>query len=392
MSFMSLKFSEDHAFISPDALEIAQRLRDLKPYQPGKPIEEVKREFGITGEIVKLASNENPLGPSPAALQALSEALPRLALYPDGGCHDLRHAVAESLHVSPEMLIFGNGSDEIIHLLGLTFLEAGDEMVIGDPTFVLYEAAATLAGARSVKIPLTRPGLVHDLDAMADAVTEKTRLVFVANPHNPTGTIVEDRAAIDRLLARLPSRAILVLDEAYAEYVYHRPNFPKALDYIHAGAPVIGLRTFSKMYGLAGLRVGFGVADAKLIALMNQARSPFNVNLAAQVAAMAAITDSAFVKKSLQTNTDGLAQFYAGFERLGLPYIPSFANFVLVDTRQPCREVFIALLKKGVIVRTGDVFGLPTFLRVTVGTAAQNERFLRSLEEVLATFSRGTSA
>jgi histidinol-phosphate aminotransferase len=392
MSFISQKFDENLSTISPEALEIAKRLRDLKPYQPGKPIEEVKREYGITGEIVKLASNENPLGPSPAALQALSDTLPRLALYPDGGCHDLRLAVAESLDVSPDMLIFGNGSDEIIHLLGLTFLAEGDEIVIGDPTFVLYEAAATLAGAKSVKVPLTRPGLVHDLDAMADAVTEKTRLVFVANPHNPTGTIVEDRDAINRLLARLPSRALLVLDEAYAEYVYHRPNFPKALDYVRAGAPVIGLRTFSKMYGLAGLRVGFGVADAKLIALMNQARSPFNVNLAAQVAATAAVTDSSFVEKSLQTNNDGLAQLYAGFKRMGLPYVPSFANFVLVDTKQPCREVFTALLKQGVIVRTGDVFGLPTFLRVTVGTAAQNERFLNSLENVLATLSAGTGS
>lgn len=392
MSFMSQKFSEGHFALSPDALEVAQRLRDLKPYQPGKPIEEVKREFGITGDIIKLASNENPLGPSPAAIRALTETLPRLALYPDGGCHDLRLAVAENLGVSPDMLIFGNGSDEIIHLLGLTFLEDGDDMVIGDPTFVLYEAAATLAGAKSVKVPLTLPGLVHDLDAMTDAVTAKTRLVFVANPHNPTGTIVEDRDAIDRLLARLPSRAMLVLDEAYAEYVYHRPNFPRALDYIRAGAPVIGLRTFSKMYGLAGLRVGFGVADPKLIALMNQARSPFNVNLAAQVAATAAITDTAFVDRSLQTNTDGLARLYAGFERMGLPYIPSFANFVLVNTKQPCREVFTALLKQGVIVRTGDVFGLPTFLRVTVGTPAQNERFLMSLENVLAMLPGGTTA
>ncbi|MBC8137450.1 MAG: histidinol-phosphate transaminase [Fibrella sp.] len=390
MSFISQKFSENLPLLSPDALEIAQRLRDLKPYQPGKPIEEVKREFGITGEIVKLASNENPLGPSPAALQSLSDALPRLALYPDGGCHDLRLAVADELQVSPDMLVFGNGSDEIIHLLGLTFLEDGDEIVIGDPTFVLYEAAATLAGAKSVKVPLTRPELVHDLDAMADAVTAKTRLVFVANPHNPTGTVVEDKAAINRLLARLPSRAMLVLDEAYAEYVYHRPQFPKALDYIREGAPVIGLRTFSKMYGLAGLRVGFGVADSQVIALMNQARSPFNVNLAAQIAATSAITDTAFVEKSLRTNTDGLNQFYAGFERMGLPYIPSFANFVLVDTKQPCREVFTALLKQGVIVRTGDVFGLPTFLRVTVGTATQNDRFLKSLEDVLMTLSAGT--
>ena len=373
--------------LSPEALEIADRLTALKPYQPGKPIEEVKREYGITGEIVKLASNENPLGVSPAARAALADALPRLALYPDGGCHDLRLAVAAHLDIAPDRLVFGNGSDEIIHLLGLTFLQPGDEIVIGDPTFVLYEAAATLAGAKSVKVPLTRPGLVHDVAAMTDAITERTRLVIIANPHNPTGTIVEDTAALYRLMERLPKRALLVLDEAYAEYVYHRPGFPKALDFIKAGAPVIGLRTFSKMYGLAGLRVGYGVADARLIAAMNQARSPFNVNLAAQIAAAAAINDESFVQESRATNEAGLKQFYAAFEAMGLLYVPSFANFVLVDTRQPCRAVFTELLKRGVIVRTGDVFGLPTFLRVTVGTPAQNERFSSALRDVLGTMA-----
>lgn len=373
--------------LSPEAARIAARLTALKPYQPGKPIEDVRREYGITGEIVKLASNENPLGVSPAALLALADVLPRLALYPDGGCRDLRGAVATHLDVAPDMLVFGNGSDEIIHLLGLTFLEPGDELVIGDPTFVLYEAAAILAGASVVKVPLTRPGLVHDVDAMTAAITDKTRLVIIANPHNPTGTIVENTAALYRLMERLPPRALLVLDEAYAEYVYHRPTFPKALDFVKAGAPVIGMRTFSKMYGLAGLRVGYGVADATLIAAMNQARSPFNVNLAAQVAATAAIDDHAFVEKSRATNEAGLAQFYAAFEAMGLPYILSFANFVLVDTKQPCRDVFHALLRRGVIVRTGDVFGLPTFLRVTVGTPAQNERFLDALREVLGTMA-----
>lgn len=383
MSVLSERLAEKLPLLSPDALRIADRLTALKPYQPGKPIEEVKRELGITGEIVKLASNENPLGPSPLALAAVADALPRLALYPDGGCRDLRLSVAAALDVTPGMLVFGNGSDEIIHLLGLTFLEPGDELVIGDPTFVLYEASATLAGAVSVKVPLTRPGLVHDVDAMTAAITDRTRLVIIANPHNPTGTIVEDRAAIDRLLNRLPPRALLVLDEAYGEYVYDRPGFPAALDYIRAGAPVIGLRTFSKMYGLAGLRVGFGVGDAKLITLLNQARSPFNVNLAAQAAGAAAINDHKFVERSRETNESGLRQFYAAFDTMGLPYIPSHANFVLVDTKRPCRDVYNALLRQGVIVRTGDIFGLPTFLRVTVGTAAQNARFLESLANIL---------
>ena len=360
---------------------ISSRITALKPYHPGKPIEEVKRELGLTGEIVKLASNENPLGPSPRALAALRDALPGLALYPDGGCHDLRAAVAARLGVPGDWLVFGNGSDEVIHLIGLTFLQPGDEVVVGEPTFVLYEAAATLNGARAVKVPLTRPGLVHDTEAMADAFSDRTRLVFIANPHNPTGTVVS-RRDVDALLERLPPRALLVLDEAYVEYV-DAPDFPHALDYIRAGAPVVGLRTFSKMYGLAGLRVGYGVADPEIIRLLNQPRSPFNVNLAAQIAATAAVEDDAFVAETRRVNADGMRALTDAFARLDLPCIPSQANFLLVDTRRPCRPVFDALLRRGVIVRTGDIFGLPTWLRVTVGTPAQNARFLEALGAIL---------
>jgi histidinol-phosphate aminotransferase len=362
--------------------DVTRRVRDLKPYQPGKPIDEVRREMGLTGEIVKLASNENPLGPSPRALDALRDTLPKAALYPDGGCHDLRAAVSQKLGVSGDHLIFGNGSDEVITLLGQTFLEAGDEVVIGDPTFVLYEAAALVNGARAIKVPLTRPGLVHDTERMADAFGGRTRLVFIANPHNPTGTIVT-RTAVDALLARLPARALLVLDEAYGEYV-DLPDYPRALDYVRDGAPVVGLRTFSKMFGLAGLRVGYGIAHPDLIRLLNQPRSPFNVNLLAQAAATAAINDDAFVAHARRTNDEGLRTLGAAFDRLGLPHTPSHANFVLVDVRRPCRPVFDALLRRGVIVRTGDVFGLPTHLRVTVGTPAQNARFIEALEAVLA--------
>lgn len=371
-----------NAALAEISRDIADRVLALKPYQPGKPIEEVKRELGITGEIIKLASNENPLGPSPAGLRALLEATAKLAQYPDGGCHDLRAAVAAKLGVSGEMLIFGNGSDEIIHLLGLTFLNEGDEVVVGDPTFVLYEAAATLAGAKTVKVPLSKPDYDHDAHAMADAFTDKTRLVFVANPHNPTGSVI-GRREVEHLISRLPCRAVLVLDEAYGEYMYGEPNFPAALDYIRAGAPVIGLRTFSKMYGLAGLRVGYGVAAPELIRLMNQPRSPFNVNLAAQAAAAAAINDDDFVATGKQMNADGLAQLTTGFDRLGLSWIPSRANFVMVDVQRPCRAVFDALLRRGVIIRTGDVFGMATFLRVTIGTSDQNDRFLTELEAVL---------
>jgi histidinol-phosphate aminotransferase len=362
---------------------IDQRILNLKPYQPGKPIEEVKRELGITGEVVKLASNENPLGPSPAALAALRDILPTLSLYPDGGCHALRNAVATKWNIPGDWLIFGNGSDEVIHLLGLTFLMPDDDIVVGDPTFVLYESAATLAGARTVKVPLTAGDYRHDVEAMADAFSERTRLVFVANPHNPTGSLI-GRREVEYLLSRLPSRALLVLDEAYGEYVDDDPDFPTALNYIRDGAPVISLRTFSKMYGLAGLRVGYGIAQPEIIRLMNQPRSPFNVNLAGQVAATAAINDDACVAAGRKANAEGLAQLTAAFEQMGFTYIPSRANFIVVDVRRPCRPVFDALLRQGVIVRVG-FDRLSTHLRVTVGTAAQNERFLEALAAVLPT-------
>jgi histidinol-phosphate aminotransferase len=321
---------------------ISERITALKPYQPGKPIDEVKRELGISGEIIKLASNENPLGPSPQALAALRDALPRVSQYPDGGCHDLRAALAERLGIP------------------------GDHLV-----------------ARPVKVPLTRPGLVHDTGAMADAFdAQRTRLVFIANPHNPTGTVVT-RTQVDALLDRLPGRALLVLDEAYGEYV-DAPEYPRAIDYVRDGAPVVGLRTFSKMYGLAGLRVGYGIAAPEVIRLLNQARSPFNVNLTAQIAATAALGDESFVDETRRVNAEGMRTLEAAFERQGLPFVPSHANFLLVDVGRPCRPIFGALLRRGVIVRTGDVFGLDTWLRVTVGTPEQNARFLEALGEVLA--------
>jgi len=365
-----------------DRYQVGGHVTALKPYQPGKPIEEVKRELGIEGEIVKLASNENPLGPSPAAMERLATALGSMHLYPDGACHDLRHAVATKLGVAPDMLVFGNGSDEIIHLLGLTFLEPGDEVVTGEPTFVLYEAAATLAGARRIGVPLTPGSLRHDTEAMVERFSPRTRLVFVANPHNPTGSVI-GRDDVDRLLENLPERAWLVLDEAYVDYVEGDSEFPFALDYIRQGAPVIGLRTFSKLYGLAGLRVGYGVANPRAIDLLSQARSPFNVNLAAQLAALGAVGDDDFAQRSRSANAAGLEQLAAGFDRLGLGWVPSRANFIMIDTARPCRAVFQKLLERGVIVRTGDIFGLPTMLRVTVGTPAQNERFLVTLTEVL---------
>jgi histidinol-phosphate aminotransferase len=362
-----------------DRQHVSPRVSALRPYSPGKPIEDVKRELGITGEIVKLASNENPLGPCPSSIQAVQNRLMSTHMYPDAACIDLANVIATKLGVDTNHLLFGNGSDECIHLLGLTFLEEGDEVVTGQPTFVLYEAAATLAGAKRIGVALTEGDLRHDAKAMVAAFTEKTRLVIIANPHNPTGSIIT-KSDVDYILEHLPSRAYLVLDEAYVDYIDTDSDFPFAIDYIKAGRPVISLRTFSKLYGLAGFRVGYAVGAPDVIASMQKPRSPFNVNILAQTAAIAASGDDAFVVESKKVNADGMSQLTAGAEALGMSVVPSHANFILIDTKRPCREVYDSLLRDGIIVRTGDIFGLPTMLRVTIGTERQNAKFLDALK------------
>lgn len=354
-------------------------VKDLIPYVPGKPIEEVEREYGIT-DIIKLASNENPLGPSPKAVAAMQAAVPKVALYPDGSCYSLVQRLAGHLDLSPEQIVVGNGSDELIHYLGVAYLQPGDEVVQATPSFMRYESAATLGGCRCISVPLKE--YTHDLDAMADAVTERTKLMFVANPNNPTGTIVT-RKAMDRMLDRLPDRVLVVLDEAYFEYV-DDPDYPDARVYVREGRNVIALRTFSKIYALAGLRVGYGFARPEIIWAIHQVREPFNVNSIAQVGALASLDDPEQVERSRRVNRDGRSYLYAACERMGLPYMPTQANFIFMDVRADSRVVFEGLLRRGVIVRTGDIFGLPTHIRVTIGTAAENARFIRALEEVLA--------
>lgn len=361
-----------------DRQHVSPRVSTLRPYSPGKPIEDVKRELGITGEIIKLASNENPLGPCPSSLKAVQERMLSAHMYPDAACIELSDVIAQKLGVDTNQLIFGNGSDECIHILGLTFLEEGDEIVTGQPTFVLYEAASTLAGAKRIGVPLKDGDLRHDAKAMVDVFTDKTRLVIIANPHNPTGSIIS-KQDVDYILEHLPARAYLVLDEAYVDYIDQDSDFPFAIDYIKAGKPVISLRTFSKLYGLAGFRVGYAVAAQDVIASMQKPRSPFNVNILAQAAAIAAANDDDFVAASKKVNADGMQQLTLGAQALGMSVVPSHANFILIDTKRPCRDVYDLILRDGVIVRTGDIFGLPTMLRVTIGTAAQNAKFLDAL-------------
>ncbi len=359
-------------------LSVADHIRRLRPYVPGKPIEEVQRELGLT-DVIKLASNENPLGPSPLAIEAIRNAAANVALYPEGSAPALREAVSALVQMPPETLVFGNGSDEVLHLLALSFLAPGDEVVQGDPSFAMYELYTTQMNATPVKVPLR--DYTHDLDAMADAITHRTRLVLVANPNNPTGTLVT-QTQVDRFLARVPEDVIVVFDEAYHEYVRH-PDAPDLLPLVRDGRNVAVLRTFSKAYGLAGLRVGYGIMRPEIAETLNRVRSPFNVNLLAQAAATAGGQDGEHLRRTLALNDEGREFFYGEFQALGLTYIPSEANFVMVDTCRDSRAVFDALQRRGVIVRAGAGLGLPTFLRVSVGTMPQNRRFVGALTDVL---------
>jgi histidinol-phosphate aminotransferase len=368
----------------PSNIQTAYRaaIDAVTPYAPGKPIEEVARELGLDpAGIIKLASNENPLGPSPKALDAIRAHLGDVRLYPDSDGYSLRHALAAHLDVAPDQVIVGRGSDEVMHFLAVAYLEAGDEVVMGDPPFSMYEISTLLMGATPVKVPLK--DYAHDLPAMAAAVTPRTKILYVANPHNPTGAM-NTRAEVEAFLDAVPEHVLVVLDEAYYEYVT-RDDYPQSLDYVRQGRNVLVMRTFSKIYALAGLRVGYGVCGRKeVLFALHQVREPFNVANLAQWAAIASLEDPDQVPRSVATNEAGKAYLYGEFARMGLPYVPTESNFVLVDIKQPCKAIFPKLLREGVIVRTGDPFGYPTMIRVTIGTADENARFIAALEKVLA--------
>ena len=364
---------------------IRPHISTLRPYVPGKPIEEVRRELGLPEEleIFKLASNENVLGPSPLALEAMQKTASGIWLYPDDTCFSLKNALAEFWSLSSEYFILGNGSDEIIHFLGLAFLDAaiGDEVIMGDPSFVQYKSCAMHADCAFHLVPLTSD-LRHDLRAMKGCVNERTKIIFIANPNNPTGTVIS-KTELEELLEDLPPRVLVVLDQAYYEYVEDADS-PHGLDYIQ-NHNVILLHTFSKAYALAGLRVGYGIARPELIAHLQQVRGPFNVNSLAQVAALASLKDEHQVLRAREVNAQGKQQMYAAFDEMGLEYSQSEANFVLVNCERDSKELFGELIKRGVIVRTGDPFGMPTWLRVTIGTSEMNERFISALREILVT-------
>lgn len=346
-------------------------------YEPGKPIEYVARELGIDpASIIKLASNENPFGPSPRAVAAAKLALEDGELYPDGGCFALREKLATVRGLGADQFVIGNGSNEIIELLGHALLGRGDEVVMGSPAFVVYKLVTLMFGARAIEIPLVNHR--HDLAAIAAAITPRTKLVFVCSPNNPTGT-ANTEAELLAFARALPEHVVAVFDEAYSEYV---ENAPDLRPLIREGRNVVCLRTFSKIYGLASLRVGYGYAAAETVALLNRVRQPFNVNAIGQAAAVAALDDHAFTEKCARENRTGLVRLEAGFRKLGLEFVPSVANFILVRVGDGLR-VFDALQQRGVIVRPVKSYAMPEWIRVTVGTPDQNERLLTSLADVL---------
>jgi histidinol-phosphate aminotransferase len=356
------------------SIRVHPDIAKLVPYSPGKPLDELERELGIRG-AVKLASNENPLGPSPKALAALDEGKETVHLYPDGGAHDLTRALADRWKVSGNQIVVGNGSDEIISLLVKTFVSPGEEAVMADHTFVMYKLAVTGGHGVCVEVPLK--DWRHDLPAMARAVTGRTRVVFVCNPNNPTGTMVT-RDEVREFMAAVPDDVIVVFDEAYYEYV-RDPHYPDTLDYVRQNRPVVVLRTFSKIYGLAGLRIGYGITTPEIVEYLHRVRNPFNANTLAQFAARAALGDEQHVAASRALNEAEMASVDNGLRALGLAPLPSQANFLFFDTHRNGRDVFDRLLREGIIVR--HLGG--SMLRVTIGRPEENRRFLKALSNVM---------
>ena len=351
----------------------------IAPYEPGKPIEELERELGIT-DAIKLASNENPMPPSERVQKAIVDALPHLNRYPDGSGYYLREALARRHGVTADHVLLGNGSNELIELLVRAFVKPGDEAVVPHPSFVVYPMIVQAVGG--IRVVVTLKDQRIDLEGMARALTPDTKMVFIANPNNPTATIVT-ADEVEHFMARVPDRAIVVFDEAYYEFA-QGPDFPDTLEYMRQGRKVVVLRTFSKAASLAGLRVGYAVADPDAVALLNRIRAPFNVNSLGQVAALAALEDDAHTLECLRIIEAGRHYLYDELASLGVKYTPSRANFILVDVGRNAADIFQRLLKAGVIVRPMTSFGMESALRITVGTPEENRRLVKALRRVLA--------
>lgn len=361
-----------------------ETISGLSPYQPGKPIEELAREIGIAPEkIVKLASNENPMGPGDAVLQSIASQLPELARYPDGNGYSLKQALCNKFSINHTQITLGNGSSDILEFIVKAYVNPGDEVIYSQHAFAIYGLVSRIQGADCISVPAKNYG--HDLDAMASAVTDRTRIIFVTNPNNPTGTWLT-KTEISEFLAKVPSDIIVLLDEAYFEYV-EEDQYANGLDFLEQYPNLLVTRTFSKAYGLASLRVGYGVSHPDIADHMNRVRPPFNVNSLALAAAEAALMDSAYVEKSCELNRDGMAYLTREFDRLCLPYIPSVGNFVSFMIPEAigiaAASVNEKLLMKGVIARPVANYEMPDYLRVSIGLKHENEIFIKALEDIL---------
>ncbi|MCG8668889.1 MAG: histidinol-phosphate transaminase [Pseudomonadales bacterium] len=362
--------------MSCDFVSIAtEGVQGLTPYQPGKPVEELERELGIQN-IVKLASNENPLGASPRAAEAIQAQISELTRYPDGNGFILKQALSQHLGVNLDAIVLGNGSNDVLNLIARAYLAPGYESLFSAHAFAVYPIATQAVGAKAVVAPAKNWG--HDLEAMASAITDKTKVIFLANPNNPTGTWFT-RADFETFIKKVPENVIVVLDEAYFEYV-DEPEYPNGLDYLSQYPNLIVSRTFSKAYGLASLRVGYSISNPQIADVLNRVRSPFNVDSFALAAAVAVLDDKEYLQKSIVINREGMEQVTQGLENMGLSYIPSVGNFVSVDFGKDAMPIYEALLREGVIVRPVGPYKMPTFLRISIGLPEENARFLGALQ------------
>ena len=362
-----------------DFLKLAQPgITELSPYQPGKPIEELERELGIV-DIIKLASNENPLGPSRVVIESITGQLAELARYPDGSAYQLKNKLQAKLGIDPAMVTLGNGSNDVLELVARVFLGPGLESIVSEHSFVVYPLVTKSLGAELIVIPAIDFG--QDLNATRAAISDRTRVIFIANPNNPTGTWVDKRSLLSFLDA-VPEEVLVVLDEAYAEYVAE-PDYPNGLELVDDYSNLIVTRTFSKAYGLAGLRMGYSVSHPDIADLMNRVRQPFNVNAMSLAAALVALDDEAYLKESVRVNNEGMKMLTNACDQLGLGYIPSVGNFLTIDFGCDAMPIYDGLLQEGIIVRPIGVYGLPNHLRVTVGLPLENKRFIDSLKKLL---------
>jgi histidinol-phosphate aminotransferase len=354
------------------------QLREITVYQPGKPIEETARELGLDPDtIVKLASNENPIGPSPKSIEAMCAALEKGHLYPDGDGFSLCRAIAAKVGLAPENIILGNGSNEVLEFLGHAFINPGDDVVTSQYAFIVYKLIATSFGARTIEV--LSPDYQQDLGGILAAITPKTRLIFIPNPNNPTGTLLSQRA-IDDFMARVTENVIVVFDEAYFEFLDDPPD---TLRFVREGRNIVVLRTFSKIHGLAGLRIGYGLAGLDLVQVLHKTRQPFNVNSIAQVGALAALEDDEHLRETKRVIDEGRAYLHEQFAKMKIPFVPGTANFVMVKVGDG-HAVFDKLLRQGVIVRPLKAYNLPEWARISIGTAEENEKLIAALKKVMS--------